>query len=104
MATSKLYRSKNGQWFGICQGIAEYRDLPVGVIRLIVIIITFSTAFIPCLLIYFLLGFIIPINPSSKKPESFNENFEDLKEKVNRMERKENKYEKEKEWDARFHK
>lgn len=103
MATSKLYRSKNGEWFGICQGIANWRDLPVGIVRLIVILVAVFTAIVPCLLIYLLLGFIIPIDPYENAPDGFQDDFENLKDRVNRMERKEKKHEKESDWDARFH-
>lgn len=63
MATRRLYRSRNGEMLGICKGIAEWRDLPVGIVRLVFIIIAISTAIAPALIVYFIVGLILPINP-----------------------------------------
>ena len=63
MATRRLYRSRNGQILGVCSGIAEWRDYPVDTIRLIVVLIAIFTAIAPCLIIYFILGLILPVNP-----------------------------------------
>ena len=63
MATRRLYRSKDGEILGVCKGIAEWRDYPVDTIRLIVILIAIFTAIAPCLIIYFILGLILPVNP-----------------------------------------
>ncbi len=100
MKTRKFYRSRHGKIFGLCQGLAEYRDLPVGGIRLLLIILALCTAVVPCLLIYILLGIIIPVNPYE---EYDGEDFENLKDRVDRMERKKSKYDKEKDWDDRFY-
>ena len=61
--TRRLYRSRHGEWLGVCKGIAEWRDLPVDTVRLIVILIAIFTAIVPCLIIYFLVGLVLPINP-----------------------------------------
>ncbi|MBO4716523.1 MAG: PspC domain-containing protein [Spirochaetales bacterium] len=63
MATRRLYRSRNGEILGVCKGIAEWRDYPVDTIRLIVVLIAIFTAIAPCLVIYFILGLILPVNP-----------------------------------------
>ena len=63
MATRRLYRSKNGEIMGVCKGIAEWRDYPVDTIRLIFIVIAIVTAIAPCLVIYFILGLLLPVNP-----------------------------------------
>ena len=63
MATRRLYRSRNGEILGVCKGIAEWRDYPVDTIRLIVVLISIFTAIAPCLVIYFILGLILPVNP-----------------------------------------
>jgi phage shock protein PspC (stress-responsive transcriptional regulator) len=47
MATKKLYRSKHGEVFGVCQGIADWRDLPVGPVRLIVLLAIVFTGIFP---------------------------------------------------------
>ena len=63
MATRRLYRSRHGEWLGVCKGIAEWRDLPVDTVRLIVILIAVFTAIVPCLIIYFIIGLLLPVNP-----------------------------------------
>lgn len=63
MATKKLYRSKYGQVFGVCQGLADWRDLPVGPVRLIVLLATIFTGIFPGVAIYLLAALFIPANP-----------------------------------------
>ena len=43
MATRKLYRSNYGEIFGVCKGCAQWRDLPDGGVRLVVILIAVFT-------------------------------------------------------------
>ena len=63
MATKRLYRSRRGQIFGVCQGIADWRDLPVDTLRLIVAITIIVTGVFPGLAIYALLGLLLPLEP-----------------------------------------
>ncbi len=43
-----LYRSRNGVVFGVCRGLAEYSELPVLGIRLVVVILSlFAFPFVP---------------------------------------------------------
>ncbi len=125
----KLYRSRHGELLGVCQGIADWRELPVGPIRLLVIIIAVSTAVVPVLAIYIAAGFLLPLEPTGQQrrearggfwgrqsreefKDSFRKDrhhtvhdikdeFEDLKEKVSKMEA--DVFDKEKEWDNKFH-
>ena len=48
---------------GVCKGIAEWRDYPVDTIRLIFILVAIFTAIAPCLIAYFIIGLILPVNP-----------------------------------------
>jgi len=128
----KLYRSRHGELFGVCQGIADWRDLPVGPIRLIVILLAVFSGFIPVLLIYILAALILPVEPggsSSRRSEFYDDDigtrykksrtktaedlkreFENLKSKVSGMESKVfdkergKSADKEKEWEERFKK
>lgn len=76
MATKKLYRSKFGQVFGVCQGIADWRDLPVGPIRLIVIIAVVCTGIFPGVAIYLLAALFIPANPyETERPANDGSNW-----------------------------
>ena len=72
MATRRLYRSKNGEILGVCKGIAEWRDYPVDTIRLIVVLIAIFTAIAPCLIIYFILGLVLPVNPYDEDTRSYD--------------------------------
>ena len=109
-SSRKLYRSRNGMLLGICQGIADWRDLPVFVVRLIFVIICLATAVAPCVIIYLLMGLIIPIEPrgeSSRRSgrstmDDIKNEFDNLKSRVNRMEDEATRDD-ESDWDRRFH-
>ena len=118
----RLYRSRNGMLLGICQGIADWRDLPVFAVRLIFVIICLVTAVAPCVIIYLLLGLILPIEPRGAYRNDRSENtnydnfrkngkatmddikseFDNLKSRVNKME-DEATHDKESDWDRKFH-
>ena len=86
MATRRLYRSKNGEILGVCKGIAEWRDYPVDTIRLIVVLIAIFTAIAPCLIIYFILGLVLPVNPYDEDTSGYDRGYRD-----GRRDRKERK-------------
>lgn len=109
MATRKLYRSPRGKVFGICAGIAEWRDLNVDIVRLIVGISILTTGFFPGALIYLGAALIIPMAPEGQtferreEPVSDSElkrKYENLKKKVEEMESE--VLNKERDWDDRF--
>ena len=81
MATRRLYRSKNGEILGVCKGIAQWRDVPVDTVRLIFILIAIFTAVVPCLIAYFVIGLILPVNPYEDEDASkaYNEGYRDGK-------------------------
>lgn len=81
MATRRLYRSKNGEILGVCKGIAQWRDFPVDTVRLIFILIAIFTAVVPCLIAYFVIGLILPVNPYEDEDASraYNEGYRDGK-------------------------
>ena len=116
MAHHKLYRSRNGKVFGVCQGIADWKDLPADTLRLIVGISILVTGIFPGILIYAIVALFLPIEPSSRTSyyqreekedykddpkDSLHETFEKLKRKVENME--ESVFNKERDWDKRFH-
>jgi phage shock protein C len=59
----RLYRARNGQVFGVCQGIADWRELPVDAVRFIVLVAIVVTGVFPGLAIYVLLGLLLPVEP-----------------------------------------
>jgi phage shock protein C len=57
----KLYRSTTDRWIaGVCGGIGEYLEIDPNVIRVIWVIITALTGFLPGILVYILLWIILP--------------------------------------------
>jgi phage shock protein C len=120
--TGRLYRSRHGEFMGVCQGLADWRELPVGPIRLLVIVLAFSTGIFPILILYILAGMFMPLEPTGRDFSSrdFDEDirgsyrknqhhtvhdikdeFDNLKQKVSQME--DEVFDKEKEWDKKFH-
>lgn len=61
MKNKKLYRSiDNAMIGGVMAGIADYFNMDVTLVRVLYVIITVFTAFIPTTLIYLACWFIIP--------------------------------------------
>ncbi|MHC1691557.1 MAG: PspC domain-containing protein [Sphaerochaetaceae bacterium] len=117
MSTRRLYRSRRGKVFGVCQGIAEWRDLPVDTLRAIVAVAILVTGIFPGIVIYALVALFLPLESGygthygdeeeekteshkSYSREDLRETFEHLKKKVEGME--EEIFDKERDWDQRF--
>ena len=119
MATNRLYRSRRGKVFGVCQGIADWKDLPVDTLRLIVGASIVFTGFFPGILIYALAALFMPLEPGygtyyeeseerSSTKDHFTQTREDLRATFERLKRKvegmeEEIFDKERDWDQRFH-
>ncbi len=96
----KLYRSRNGKIFGVCQGLADWRDLPVGMVRLIFVLLIFMAG-LP-LWVYFILALVLPPEPEPRcrngykrrSADDINAEYEELKSKMNKN--------REEDWDKRF--
>lgn len=71
----RLYRSRNGRFFGVCQGIANWRDLPVEYVRLFVILAFIFTGFFPVGVLYFLAALILPLEPEAENSGQSRGNF-----------------------------
>jgi len=102
----KLYRSRNGKVFGVCQGFADWRALPVEIIRLIVIIAILTTGVFPGVAIYALLGLIIPIEPESNDDHASERVFRTYassSKQYYQYSNTESTANKEREWDKRFY-
>ncbi|KUK59788.1 MAG: Phage shock protein C, PspC [Methanoculleus marisnigri] len=57
----KLTRSTSDRWVaGICGGIGEYFEIDPNVIRVVWVIVTVLTGFLPGIIIYILLWIILP--------------------------------------------
>ena len=61
----KLYRSpKEGMLAGIVAGIAHYFEVDAVFVRLVWLAVSFVTHLWPTLVLYVILAFIIPVDPS----------------------------------------
>jgi len=109
----KLHRSGDGEILGVCKGIAEWRDLPVGMVRLVFVLLVLFAGM--SIWVYFILALILPAEPEcredryrKRRPRPYSDDndikadFEDLKDRVNKMENEE--FDREKDWDNRFSK
>jgi phage shock protein C len=73
-----LYRSRHGLIFGVCQGIADWRELPVWVIRLGLIVLMILTAVVPFIVGYLVAGVVIPLEPP-EDPDTWTDRSNDRK-------------------------
>jgi phage shock protein C len=73
----RLYRSNNGLIFGVCGGIAEHFDLPAWAVRLICAILMLLLLPPAGLVIYVVLGFILPKRPAHSPAGGPDEAFWD---------------------------
>ncbi len=118
MGKGKLYRSPNGKIMGVCQGIANWLQMDVSLVRLAVIIAACITGGVVCFA-YIGLGIFLPVDghrnysresntrSEYKKRQSYSvndvkEEFENIKSRISKMEN--SVFDKEKDWDERFKK
>lgn len=67
-----LYRSRNGVFFGLCEGIARYGNLPTFWVRFATVVACFFTGFWPMILIYIVASIFIKPEPLLE-PESIDD-------------------------------
>lgn len=60
MDGKKMKLSQNKQFMGVCGGIAEYLGVDPTVVRVLWVVGSFMTAFIPATILYVALSFIMP--------------------------------------------
>lgn len=126
----KLYRSRKGEIFGVCRGLADWAELPVGPIRLGAILLAVFSGFVPVLIVYTLAAIFMPVEPLYRSgfkkgsKEDFSEDFRkeyrdnrkrtvhDLKDEFEKLKKKVagmeddvlHEQDREKDWDSRFNK
>ncbi len=49
---------RRGMWLGVCRGVADYTGLPVGLVRLALIVLTIMSFGFPGLVAYILIGWL----------------------------------------------
>jgi len=100
--------------FGVCQGIADWKGINAGYVRLALVILTVFTGFFPFGLLYLLAAFFLPVEPAYREKESrswyrsgvrrgfydLRQEFDDVARRFNKMDR--GSYSKERDWEDRF--
>lgn len=70
MRSKQLYRSKNGLILGVCQGVADWRELPVFWVRLITLLAVLLTGIWFGVIAYFVAGVFMKPEPTrGHKPQ-----------------------------------
>lgn len=117
---ARLYRSKRGMIFGVCQGIADWKGINAGYIRLALVVLTVFTGFFPFGLLYLVAAVFMPLKPAYRERHSYRrshikrgfydmkQEFEDLASRFNGMDRPStssgttSSSRRERDWDSRF--
>ena len=113
--TAKLYRSRQSMIFGVCQGIADWKGINAGYVRLTLVLLTVFTGFFPFGLLYILAAFFLPLEPAYRERDSYRrssvkrgfydmkQEFDDLAARFNGMDSgSRSTRSKEEDWDSRF--
>ena len=92
MKGRKLWRKPDeGKLMGVCAGLAEYLDIPVRLLRIIVVLSLFFGLFVFTIIAYFVLGFVLDEKPASaaegERPPSASELLDQLESALQRDER-----------------
>ncbi|MGK3141889.1 envelope stress response membrane protein PspC [Pantoea sp. C2G6] len=68
MKGRKLWRKpEEGKLMGVCAGLAEYLDIPVRLLRIIVVLSLFFGLFMFTVVAYFVLGYVLDAKPAALK-------------------------------------
>lgn len=67
----KLYRSRNGKIGGVCQGLADYMNCDVVLVRVLAAVGLFVPC-VPAFLAYIVMWLIVPLEPQSNRNNQYN--------------------------------
>lgn len=117
---STIYRSRDGVLLGVCQGIADYYQLPVFWVRLALVVVFLLSGFWPVIGIYVVAALLMkprPVKPIESEEEKefydsyvnsprnaaqrLKRKFENLERRIRRMEDKVTG--RDFEWERKFH-
>jgi phage shock protein C len=70
-----LYRSRSGMIMGVCRGIGDYLNFSVFWIRVILIILFLISGFWPVVVLYFVAGFVMKLEPVIRSHQHYEEEF-----------------------------
>lgn len=60
LKTKKILKGKDVKVMGVCSGLAEYFGIDVVVVRLLWIVVTVFTGFVPGIVTYILAAWVMP--------------------------------------------
>lgn len=72
-----MYRAKDGMLLGVCLGLARSWNIPVAALRILAIILVFSTGVLPGVGLYLLAGVLLEPEPSVKPRNAEEAEFYD---------------------------
>ena len=72
-----LYRSRNGVIFGVCRGIAEWKDLPVCWVRIAVVAVALLSGFWPAVIAYVFAAIFMKPSPVMPFKDELDKEFYD---------------------------
>ncbi|CAK6492721.1 Phage shock protein C [Pantoea sp. Nvir] len=79
MIKRKLWRKPDeGKLMGVCAGVAEYLDIPVRLLRVIVVLSLFFGLFAITICAYFILGFVLDVKPADAEEGAAKPNAGEL--------------------------
>jgi phage shock protein C len=68
-ANKRLYRSRSDRMIsGVCGGLGNYLNIDPTVIRVLFVLVGFITGFLPGIIAYLVLLFIVPEEPLASQP------------------------------------
>ncbi len=70
-----LYRSRSGIIMGVCRGVGDYLNFSVFWIRVILIILFLISGFWPVVVLYFVAGFVMKLEPVIRSHQHDAEEF-----------------------------
>ena len=75
---TRWYRSRRGLLFGVCQGLADWKQLSAGLVRLVLILLCVFLRFFPVFLVYVILALFLPVEPDDERePPEWKKRFFD---------------------------
>lgn len=83
----RLCRAGDGMLLGVCKGVADYLDISVGLVRILVLALLFATGFLPVTAAYVLAGLLLPKAPPAAAAEDFSSSARTLRDIQDTMER-----------------
>ena len=65
--SDRLFRSRRGKVFGVCQGLSDKMGINVSFLRFALVILTLSTGFFPFAFFYIVAAMVLPVEHSYRR-------------------------------------